>query len=123
MIESGAADRSVGNKRQLVSTNRRAAERALGASRIEAHPMSPHLWISLPTSMEAHELADRARLRGIAVAPSAAFAIDRNAAANEIRISIGATTDARQLKTALRTVASLIENPRMGSVGRTRTTV
>jgi DNA-binding transcriptional MocR family regulator len=115
LIESGAADRSVESKRQLVSTNRRAADRALGTSSTAAHPMSPHLWVTLPASLDAHELADRARMRGIAVAPGSAFAIDRTNPPNAIRISLGAATDAKQLESAIRTVASLIENPRMGS--------
>ena len=111
LIESGAAVKAIESKRKVVETNRRAAERALGTTRIDAHPMSPHLWISLEGSIDAHELANRARLRGIAVAPASAFAIDRTAHANALRISIGATTDTKALESALRTVASLIDNP------------
>ena len=115
VIESGAAERVVENKRLIISTNRRAAERALGASRIVAHPMSPHLWISLDGALDSHELADRARLRGVAIAPASSFAIDRTSHPNAMRISIGAVTDPKQLESALRTVASLIDNPRMGA--------
>ncbi|MGZ4777722.1 MAG: aminotransferase-like domain-containing protein [Thermoanaerobaculia bacterium] len=115
LIESGAAAACVDNKRQIVSTNRHAADRALGPSAITAHPMSPHFFLTIPNSLDAHELADRARMRGIAVAPGSAFAIDRSTPPNAIRISLGAVSDAKQLESAIRTIASLIENPRMGS--------
>jgi DNA-binding transcriptional MocR family regulator len=115
LIESGAAAKAVESKRRVIITNRHAAERALGTSRIDAHPMSPHLWISLEGSIDVHELANRARLRGINIAPASAFAIDRSAHANAMRISIGATTDTKALESALRTVASLIDNPRMSA--------
>ena len=116
MIESGIAAQVVENKRRVIATNRHAAERALGSERIDAaHPMSPHLWISLDGALDAHELASRARLRGIVVAPASAFAIDRTSHPNAMRVSIGATADTKALESALRTVASLIDNPRMGS--------
>ena len=115
LIESGAADRAVENKRLIISTNRRAAERSLGSDRITGHPMTPHLWISLDGALDAHELADRARLRGIAIAPASTFAVDRTSHANAMRISIGAISDPKQLESALRTIASLIDNPRMGA--------
>jgi DNA-binding transcriptional MocR family regulator len=115
LIESGAADRTVESKRVMIATHRRAAERVLGGANLAAHPMSPHLWITLPPSLDAHDLAERARMRGIVVTPSSTFAIERSSSANAIRICLGSVTESRQLESALRTLASLIEYPRMGS--------
>jgi DNA-binding transcriptional MocR family regulator len=113
LFENGAIDRVIDHKRALIVTNRRAAERALEGIRVAAHPMSPHLWIELPRGVDAHDVADRARLRGVGIAPGSAFGIDRGSAVAALRISIGATRDAKQLESALRLVASLLTHPRM----------
>lgn len=115
LIDSGSADRTVAAKRTIIATNRRAVNRVLGELHVTAHPMSPHLWIELPRGVDAHDVADRARLRGIGVSPAPSFSPARGAAAHAIRVSIGATSDARLLETALRTVASLVLNSRLSS--------
>lgn len=114
LLESSAAERTVTAKRQLILENRRIVERALAGLTIQGHPLSPHVWIPLPKDCDSRELADRARGRGVAVSPAHAFAIDRHEVPNAIRISIGATRDARQLESALRTLAALIMNPSLG---------
>jgi DNA-binding transcriptional MocR family regulator len=115
LFETGAADDVIARKRSVIATNRRAAERALQGIRITAHEMSPHLWIPLPKGVDAHDVADRARLRGVGVAPGSAFSADRNVATAAIRVSIGPTPDAKQLESALRLVASLIAHPRLAT--------
>ena len=115
LLESGAVSRVVDAKRMIIATNRRAAERGLGSLSVAAHPMSPHLWLTLPRGMEAHEIADRARLRGIAVAPASSFAVSRSSPSQAVRLSIGSTGDARQVESALRTLASFIGDSRLGT--------
>jgi DNA-binding transcriptional MocR family regulator len=114
LTEGGASDRCVTAKRELIVRNRHAAERALGERAVHGHAMSPHVWLPLPGSCDAHDLSARARLRGIAVAPAATFAVGQATVPNAIRISIGATSDTRALETALRTLAALIDEPRFG---------
>lgn len=115
IAESGSADRVMEAKRQIVETNRRAAERALGGIEVAAHPMSPHLWIPLPRGVDARDVADRARMRGVNVAPASTFAIGRRSAADAVRVSIGATDDAVRLAGAVRVLASLILDQRLGT--------
>ena len=107
LLESGATDRVIAAKRAIIVANRRAAERALGETCIGSHPMSPHIWMRLAKGVDAHEVADRARSRGIQVLPSPAFSPLRGALPNAVRISLGATADARALENALRTISSL----------------
>jgi DNA-binding transcriptional MocR family regulator len=111
LFESGTVDRVIERKRALVATNRRAAQRALDTISVVAHPMSPHLWIELPRGVDPHDVADRARLRGVGIAPASAFSTGGSLAA--MRVSIGATPDAKQLESALRLVGSLVAHPRM----------
>lgn len=112
--ESGMARRTIEQKRQVIERNRRTANRVFGASARASHPMSPHLWLPLPVGCDAQRLVDRARQRGIELAPARSFALDPSAAPNALRISIGATSDTVRLENALRTVAALISEPRLG---------
>ncbi|HEX7421853.1 MAG TPA: hypothetical protein VF505_18355 [Thermoanaerobaculia bacterium] len=77
--------------------------------------MSPHLWIEMPRGLDAHDVADRARLRGVGVAPASAFTADHNRTGGAMRVSIGAITDAKQLESALRLIASLVSHPRLST--------
>lgn len=112
LVESGAADETVAKKRELIATHRRAADRALGTLTTRAHRESPHLWLELPRDVDARELADRARMRGIGISASSAFAIQSSGAPNAVRVSLGAARDARQLESAIRTIATLAADPR-----------
>lgn len=114
LVDSGVAERTVERKREVVTTNRRAATRALDGLGVAAHAMSPHLWIALPRGTDAHEITERARARGIAVLPSATFSPDRRPRLEAIRVSIGATDDARRVESAVRTIASLVRDTRLG---------
>jgi DNA-binding transcriptional MocR family regulator len=115
LVDTGAADRSIAAKRSVIATNRRAAARALGSLEPRAHAMSPHLWIALPDGVEAHELAERARLRGIGIAAGPSFSPHRKPPVEAVRISIGAVANAGQVESAMRTLASLMRDPRLGS--------
>ena len=114
LVDSGAAERTVAAKRAIVTNNRRAAERALDGLTMHSHAESPHLWIQLPRGVDAHEVAERARARGIAVLPSATFSPDRRPRVEAIRITIGSIDDARRIESAVRTLASLVVDGRLG---------
>ncbi|HEX6176794.1 MAG TPA: PLP-dependent aminotransferase family protein, partial [Thermoanaerobaculia bacterium] len=114
LVDSGAANRTVEAKRATVANNRKAANRALDGLRVESHAMSPHLWLELPRGVDAQEIAERARSRGVGVLPSATFSPDRKPRVEAVRISIGATDDARRIESAVRTVVSLIGDTRLG---------
>ena len=110
-----AADRTIAAKRSVIATNRRAAARGLGSIEPRAHAMSPHLWIELPRGVEAQELTERARLRGVGVAAAASFSPSRKPSIEAVRISLGATANAGQMESAMRTLASLMGDTRLGS--------
>lgn len=115
LVDTGAADRAIAAKRTVIATNRRAAARALGSLEPRAHAMSPHLWIELPRGVEAHELAERARMRGIVVSAGPSFSPHRKPAVEAVRISLGAVANAAQIESAVRTLASLMRDSRLGS--------
>ena len=114
LVDTGAADRTIVAKRMVIATNRRAAARALGSLESGAHAMSPHLWIELPAGVEAQELADRARMRGIGLSASPSFSPHRRPSVEAVRVSIGAVAHAAQVESAMRTLSGLIRDPRLG---------
>jgi DNA-binding transcriptional MocR family regulator len=115
LFERGETDRTVLGKRELIVRHRRIADRVLEGMSYSGHESSPHLWLMLDAFCDARELADRARQRGVGIAPSSAFGFDRRTLPNAVRISIGATPDARQLERSLRTVASLAQDTRLST--------
>jgi DNA-binding transcriptional MocR family regulator len=114
LVDSGWATRTVEAKRSVVATNRRAAARALDGLRTASPAESPHLWIELPPDVDAHDVVERARTRGISVLPSATFSPDRRPRIEAIRISIGAVDDPRKIESAVRTLAAIIIDGRLG---------
>ena len=115
LVDSGAADRAIDAKRSVIITNRRAAARALGSLEPAAHAMSPHLWIVLPSGVDARELTERARLRGVGLAAGPSFSPDRRSSIEAVRVSLGATARASQVESAMRTLASLLRDSRLGN--------
>ncbi len=115
LVDTGAADRTIAAKRSVIVTNRRAAARGLGSMEPRAHAMSPHLWIELPRGVDSQELAERARSRGLGVAAAASFSPARKPSIEAVRISLGATANAGQVESAMRTLASLMGDSRLGS--------
>ena len=115
LVDTGAADRTIAAKRSVIVTNRRAAARGLGSLEPKAHAMSPHLWIELPRGVDARELAERARLRGVGLAAGPSFSPDRKSSIEAVRVSLGATAHASEVESAMRTTASLIRDSRLGS--------
>ena len=113
-LENGSAEKTIEAKRELVRTNRRAVERAWPDEKLTSHDMTPHLWLTLK-ECDARELVDRARLRAIGLAPASSFAVERGMTPNAVRLSIGAMTDPRRVETALRAIATLASDPRLGT--------
>jgi DNA-binding transcriptional MocR family regulator len=115
IVESGEADRVVKRKRELIRDHQRLARRIFGDALGSTHAASPHAWLQLPDTCSAQELANECARRGYPIAPAAAFALDRRTAPNAVRISLGVTTDAAELDTALRTIASIVETDVRGA--------
>jgi DNA-binding transcriptional MocR family regulator len=73
-----------------------------------AGPHSLHLWLPLPEPWTVDQLVTHARLRGVAVAPSAPFMVNPGMPPQAVRISGGAAASADDLRRALETIAALL---------------
>lgn len=115
VVESGEADRIVTRKRQLMRDHQRLARRVFGEALAGTHASSPHAWLQLPDAWSAQELAHESASRGFPVAPASVFAIDRKNTPNAVRLSLGVTTDAGEMESALRTISAIATDARRSS--------
>jgi DNA-binding transcriptional MocR family regulator len=112
VFESGEAERVIASKRKLVETRRRIASRLLSGLDVHGDASSPHVWLQLSKQTHCHDVIDKARARGVALASPLAFAVDSDAAPNAIRICLGALEETRNVELGLRTIADIICAPR-----------
>ena len=72
------------------------------------HPSSLHVWLPLPQGWGVDQLVTHARLRGVAVAPASAFAVNPSTNPQAVRISVGSPRSGEDLRRGLEAIASLV---------------
>lgn len=90
------------------------AARALQGVSFAADPFGHHLWLTLPPSLRAAELAVQAGRSGLAIVASDAFAVGKKHP-EAVRISLGVAPDHRSLAKALELLAALVSNPSLAA--------
>lgn len=107
LIEDGHADSFLEWHRREALTRLELAQEVLG---IESGPGLPsyHLWLPLPDPWRAIDFAAEVEARGVLVAPSDKFAVDRSPAPHAVRISLGWMRDIPTLREGLHTVADTL---------------
>jgi DNA-binding transcriptional MocR family regulator len=108
-IEDGTAARIADWKRHEVAARHQMARRLLGAERMQTHPNSPHIWLSLPPRWPPDAFVAQARSRGVILNSAASFAASENYP-RAIRLCIGTPRTRAGLEQALaRVVATLAD--------------
>ena len=82
----------------------------LKAASFAADPCGHHLWLRLPPSVSASDFAEQANRSGIAVVPSAAFAVGPSST-EAVRVSLGAAVNRAALEDALSLLVSMCSHP------------
>lgn len=72
------------------------------------HPSCLHVWLPLPEGWSVDQLVTHARLRGVAVAPASAFAVNPSVNPRAVRVSVGSPPSGDDLRRGLETVAALV---------------
>jgi len=67
-----------------------------------------HLWLPLPGPWRTTEFCEQARLRGVLINPSEAFAVDRAAAPHAVRVSLGGVSSRERLRAGLEVIADIL---------------
>lgn len=109
-IHDGTAERRLAWQRKELRLRHRVMQQAMPAGIAWAQPEeSPHAWIALPPGQTASVFCERARKEGLAITPAAIFAANRSLPDRHVRLCVGAASGVGELKTALRTLAALLD--------------
>lgn len=106
-VRSGIALELVNWQRKELGKRYRLAADILPEGCFMGHPEGLHVWITLPDGWGETEFAAQARLRGVALAPSAPFRSGGGSPAGAVRLSTGSTSY-NQLRRGLEIVAGLL---------------
>jgi DNA-binding transcriptional MocR family regulator len=105
-IEDGTAQELVRWQRAALRRRQAIAAEILDGLPYAAHREGLHLWLPLPQGVREDQFVAHARLRGVAVAPSASFVTGSRPPRPAVRIAVGPTGEA-ELRAGLGVVADL----------------
>ena len=106
-IEDGTAARIADWKRHEVSARHQMARRLLRDERIQTHPNSPHLWLSLPARWPVDAFVAQARSRGVILNGADSFAAG-DTHPRAVRVCIGTPRTRAGLEQALARVVTTL---------------
>jgi DNA-binding transcriptional MocR family regulator len=89
LITEGVATRIVEWKRKEIAARQEIATRVLQGLSIQTHPMSPHIWVTLPEPWQAEAFVARARHGGILLTGAESFAVGHQTDLQAVRIALG----------------------------------
>ena len=106
-IEDGTAARIADWKRHEGAARQTMAKRLLAGERYQTHPLSHHLWLSLPTRWSSDGFVAQARSRGVILNASSEFAVGDNPP-RAVRLCLGTPRTRAGLEQALTRVAECL---------------
>ena len=104
----GAADRVLEAKRREAAERNALARRLLDGFPLETRTTGFFCWLKLPDPWAAVAFAEAARQRGIIVADSDLFALNRAAPEQGVRLALGGVRTREALADALGTLAGML---------------
>jgi DNA-binding transcriptional MocR family regulator len=110
LIHSGEMEKLLEAKRKEAVVRQRIASKAFAGLNMKAHPTSFHVWIELPESRSAGDVAATLKNEGILVSSGSGYAARADVRSNGMRVALGAVRDLETLQTALRRVREVIDS-------------
>ena len=107
-IRNGTADRVLEAKRREAAERNALARRLLDGFPLETRTTGFFCWLKLPDPWAAVAFAEAARQRGIIVADSDLFALNRAAPEQGVRLALGGVRTREALADALGTLAGML---------------
>ncbi|MDD4052257.1 MAG: PLP-dependent aminotransferase family protein [candidate division Zixibacteria bacterium] len=111
-LDDGTVEKTIAARKRELAWGQTTACEILRGYQVRSQPTGYHLWLTLPDPWTGLEFTMEAQMRGVAVAPAEIFAVDRKAAVNAVRISIGAVPSREHLKTGLTIIADILSGSR-----------
>ena len=106
-IEDGTAARIAEWKRHETTARQAVARRILEQERVQTHPSSPHLWLSLPSRWTSESFVAQARARGVILNSAAEFAVGDHPP-RAVRVCLGTPRTRGGLELALSRVTETL---------------
>lgn len=110
LIHNGEMEKLLEAKRDEAVVRQRIAAEAFVGLNTKAHPTSFHVWIELPDSRSADDVAAALKSEGILVSSGSGYAARADVRSNGMRVALGAVRDLGTLQTALRGVREVIDS-------------
>jgi DNA-binding transcriptional MocR family regulator len=110
----GTVDETVRRRRNEGRARQQLAAEVFPGRNIGSQPTSYFLWLQMGDVWTANRFALEARNRGISVAPARMFAVDEAQAQNAVRLCLGGTVTRPALRSALETLADILNKPPQG---------
>lgn len=113
----GTIERTTAARKSESAWAQQTAVDLLGRFDIRTHATGSHVWLLLPEPWTGLEFATEAQMRGVAVAPAEIFAVDRKAAVNGVRLSLGTVPTREHVTAGLKIIADILSGaPRHDTV-------
>jgi DNA-binding transcriptional MocR family regulator len=109
-IRTGVADQIIGAIRNEAVGRQQLAARLLQGLQFAARPNGHHVWLSLPRQWNRADFLSDVLRHGLAVVGGDAFAVE-GAAAQGVRVSLGAARNRAELAQALQLLAATLRSP------------
>ena len=109
-IIDGTADKVLEAKRKESAARNALARQILDGYPLVSRSTGFFCWLGLPDSWTGLKLAAAAREKGILVAEGEHFRMGHSVAENGVRLALGGVQNRRDLASALRTVAGILES-------------
>jgi DNA-binding transcriptional MocR family regulator len=118
-LDDGVIEQTISRRKKTLGQMYRITCEMLKGYKFCAHDSSYHVWLELPGDWTGIRFAMEAQNRGVIVAPSEIFAVDKKSPINAVRLSIGGIADREYLERGLTTLANLLS----GSLPKSTVTV
>lgn len=115
LIRDGAAQHIAASRRAEIMRRQALAASLLPSQLRRSYPSSFHVWLTMTNGWGARDFARQAERRGVGVTPAEIFAVDSHHEVNAVRICVSAAHDASRLKSALTTLAKLLQDSPHGA--------
>lgn len=110
LVRGGGADRIFKAIREEAVERQKLAHAILGDAKIQTHPESLFLWLSLPSRWSDDAFVTEAQTRGLIIRPGRVFSVDQEFDPKGTRIVLGAPATRDELSTALTHIAEIIKH-------------
>jgi DNA-binding transcriptional MocR family regulator len=108
-IENGVADGTLSQIKRELAVRRDVLFEAIGHRNPVCSPGAMFAWLPLPSRWVPTEFAALAQARGVKITPGPAFAIDRTAPHQAVRLCIGSPPSADRLRDGLAIIDRLVD--------------